>query len=169
MLCPIQLYALPYLLIYWAYPGLFYIYFCTFLIPIELQFHFNKLNCKKAKMTSLGIEPLGCGYVGADETTELLRQPNIYYSMTQKSLGFAKNGSIPASFIILFWSFQTNIITIFTTKICEKCSSSIQCRDLIPQPLEHESPPITNRQGLLPSFGKLAPMLLFAPLKLCYN
>ena len=63
----------------------------------------------------------------------------------------------------MFWSFQTNIITIFTTKICEKCSSSIQCRDLIPQPLEHESPPITNRQGLLPSFGKLAPSCSLHP------
>ena len=35
---------------------------------------------------------------------------------------FFKNGPNPASFIIYFWSFQTNIITIFTTNICEKMS-----------------------------------------------
>ena len=32
------------------------------------------------------------------------------------------NGPTPASFIAYFRSFQTNIITIFTTKICEKMS-----------------------------------------------
>ena len=47
----------------------------------------------------------------------------------------------------LFSSFQTNI-TIFTTNICEKCPSSIQCCDSNPQPSRHESPPITTRPGL---------------------
>ena len=32
------------------------------------------------------------------------------------------NGPTPASFIVYFWSFQTNIITIFTTIICEQMS-----------------------------------------------
>ena len=33
-----------------------------------------------------------------------------------------KNRPIPASFIICFWSFQTNIISIFTSNICAKMS-----------------------------------------------
>ena len=50
----------------------------------------------------------------------------------------------------LFLSFQTNIITIFITNICEKCPSSIRCRDSNLQPLEHEPPPVTTRPGLPP-------------------
>ena len=56
----------------------------------------------------------------------------------------------PRPLFNLFSSFQTNI-TIFTSYICEKCPSSIQCLDSNPQPSEHESPPITTRPGL-PSF-----------------
>ena len=45
-----------------------------------------------------------------------------------------KNGPIPASFSVYFQSFQTNIITIFTTNIREKCpSTSIWCQDSNPQ------------------------------------
>ena len=54
------------------------------------------------------------------------------------------NRPTPASFIVYFRSFQTNIITIFTATISEKCLSSIRCRYTNPQPLEHESPPITT-------------------------
>ena len=39
---------------------------------------------------------------------------------------------------------------IFTTIICEKCPSSIRCRDSNPRPLECESLPITTRPGLPP-------------------
>ena len=49
---------------------------------------------------------------------------------------------------ILSFSFSlshTNII--FTTKICDKCPCSIRCHDSNPQPLEHESAPITTRPG----------------------
>ena len=49
-----------------------------------------------------------------------------------------------------FGLLRTNIITNFTTNICEKCSSSIQCWDSNPRPSEHESPPITTRPGLPP-------------------
>ena len=35
---------------------------------------------------------------------------------------FFKNGPTPSSFIVCFRSFQTNIITYFTTNICEKMS-----------------------------------------------
>ena len=61
---------------------------------------------------------------------------------------FLKNGPTPASFIIYFQSFQTNIITILTTIICEKITSSIRCWDSNPRPLEHEPPAITTRPGL---------------------
>ena len=61
---------------------------------------------------------------------------------------FFKNGPTPASFIIYFRSFQSNIISIFTTNICEKCPSSTWCQDSNPWRLEHESPPITTRPGL---------------------
>ena len=43
-------------------------------------------------------------------------------------------------------SFQTSN-TYFTTNQCEKCPSSIRCRDSNPQPFEHESSPITTRPG----------------------
>ena len=54
----------------------------------------------------------------------------------------------------LFSSFRTNI-TIFTTNKCEKCPSHIQRQDLNPRPSEHESLPITTRQGLPPNAQKM--------------
>ena len=61
-------------------------------------------------------------------------------------------------FFVYFHSFQTNNIN-FTTNQCEKmsCPSSIQCRDLNPQPLEHESSPINTRPGLPPEKQSLYP------------
>ena len=56
---------------------------------------------------------------------------------------FFYNGPIQP-FIHLFPSFQTQI-TIFTTKKCERCQSSIWCQDSNSRPLEHKSPPITTR------------------------
>ena len=58
-----------------------------------------------------------------------------------------KNGPTPASFFFIFGLFQTNIITIFTTDLCEKmsCPSSIRHRDSNPRPLDGEPPPITTR------------------------
>ena len=53
----------------------------------------------------------------------------------------------PGFLIIYFWSFQTNITTIFTANICENIQS---VWDLNPWPLEHESPPISTRPGLWP-------------------
>ena len=59
----------------------------------------------------------------------------------------------PGLFFLYFWSFQTNIITIFTTDQCEKmsCPSSIWRRDSNPRPSEREPPPITTRPGLPPT------------------
>ena len=58
-----------------------------------------------------------------------------------------KNGPSPASFPFIF-VFQTSF-TIFTTIKCEKWPSSKCCRDSNTQPSKHESPPITNRTGLI--------------------
>ena len=68
--------------------------------------------------------------------------------------------SQPRPLFPLFSSSQTHV-TILTTIKCEKCPSSIRCREKCPssircrdsnsQPLEHESPPITTRPGLPPS------------------
>ena len=62
---------------------------------------------------------------------------------------FKKMGQPRPLFIVYFQSFQTNIIRIFTTNICEKSSSSIGL-GFEPTTLEHESPPITTRPGLPP-------------------
>ena len=52
----------------------------------------------------------------------------------------------PGLFLVYFRSFQTNIITNFTTNICEKMSI-IRCRGSNPRPSERESLPITTRPG----------------------
>ena len=54
-------------------------------------------------------------------------------------------------FYSLFLVYSKNIITIFTTNICEKCPSSILYRDSNPRPSVHESPPITTRPGPPPA------------------
>ena len=53
----------------------------------------------------------------------------------------------PRPFYCLFSVFSNKHYYIFTTNICP---TSIQCRDLNPWSLEHESPPITTSPGLLP-------------------
>ena len=52
------------------------------------------------------------------------------------------------TFFVYFRSFQTNIVTIFATNKCEKCPSSIRCRDSNSQPSDYESPPLTTRPPL---------------------
>ena len=49
----------------------------------------------------------------------------------------------------LFSYFQVNITILHQINV-KKCPSSIQCRYLNSQHLEHESSPITTRPGLLP-------------------
>ena len=61
---------------------------------------------------------------------------------------FLKMGK-PRPLFHLFLYFQTNNTTFATNK-CEKCPSSIRCRDSNSQPLASESPPITTRPGLPP-------------------
>ena len=50
---------------------------------------------------------------------------------------FKKMGQPQPLLLFIFWSFKTNIITIFTINLCEKSPSSIQCWDPNPRPLEH--------------------------------
>ena len=65
------------------------------------------------------------------------------------------NGPSPASFIIYFRSFQTNI-TIFTTIYVKQFPSSIRCRDSNPQQLGRESSPITTwSQAPTPNTSKV--------------
>ena len=56
----------------------------------------------------------------------------------------------PGLFLVYFRSFQTNIVTIFTTNKCEKCPSSIRCQDSNSQPSDYESTHLTTRPGLPP-------------------
>ena len=63
--------------------------------------------------------------------------------------------------LVYFCFFQTNN-TIFLTNKCEKCPSGFWCWDTNPQPLEHESSPVTTRLGFPPNV-----ILLNYPLYLC--
>ena len=56
----------------------------------------------------------------------------------------------PRPLFHLFSVFFKQTLQIFTTNICEKCPSSLRCRDSNPRPLERESPPIATRPGLPP-------------------
>ena len=66
------------------------------------------------------------------------------------TLSFLK-WAIPGPFFVYFWSFHTNINTIFTTNQCEKYPSSIRFWDLNLGPSDCESHPITIRPGLRPA------------------
>ena len=74
----------------------------------------------------------------------------IFFTLHTYALftSFFKKWAIPGLCLIYFRSFQTNI-TIFTM-LCEKCPTSITCRDSNPRPLERESLPVTTRPGLPP-------------------
>ena len=63
--------------------------------------------------------------------------------------------------LVYFCFFQTNN-TIFLTNKCEKCPSGFRCWDTNPQPLVHESSPVTTRLGFPPNV-----ILLNYPLYLC--
>ena len=60
-----------------------------------------------------------------------------------------KNGPIPASFSFIFGLFK-QAIQFLQQIYVKKCPSSIQCRDLNPQPSERETLPITSNQGSRP-------------------
>ena len=51
--------------------------------------------------------------------------------------------------VLLIWYFSNKQYNFWQPVIGKKCSSSIQCWDSNPQPLEHKSPPLTTRPRLL--------------------
>ena len=59
------------------------------------------------------------------------------------------NGPTPASFSFISVFSKLNY-KFYNTQVCEKCPSGIWCQDSNSQPLEHESPAITNRPRLSP-------------------
>ena len=51
---------------------------------------------------------------------------------------------------LIFGLFKQTSLQCFKQIYVKKFPPSIQCRDLNPQPLERESPPITTRRGASP-------------------
>ena len=75
---------------------------------------------------------------------------NCFYNL------FFLNEPTPASFVIYFWCFQSNIITNFTASVCQKMFIQYTVPGFEPRPSEHESPPITTGP-------RFPPCLLLAP------
>ena len=74
----------------------------------------------------------------------------LFWLFAVSSIPFKKSAN-PGLFNRLFAVFSSKQTSLqFLQQINVKtCPSSIWCRDSKPRPLEHESPPITNRPGLL--------------------
>ena len=70
---------------------------------------------------------------------------SLSFSSNSVSLSLFLKWANPGHFFVYFQYFQTN-----NTIVCEKCPSSILCRDLNPRPLERESLPTTTRPGFPP-------------------
>ena len=70
--------------------------------------------------------------------------------MASATFFFKKNGPTPASFLLIFDLFKQTSLQYLEQQKCKNCPSSIRCRDLNPQPPEHEPLPITTRPGLQP-------------------
>ena len=64
-----------------------------------------------------------------------------------------KKWAIPCLFFVYFRLFKN--ITILEQINEKTCPSSIRCWDSKPQPLDHESPPVTTRPGLPPKHHKV--------------
>ena len=61
---------------------------------------------------------------------------------------FLKKWANPASFSFIFGLFKQTLLQFLQQIKCEKCPSSIQCRDSNSQPTDYQSPPLTTRPGL---------------------
>ena len=81
---------------------------------------------------------------------DILTKVDVFSRFESFCLTHFKKWARSGLFFVYFCLFK-QMLQFFTTNKCEKCLSSIWCRDLNPRPLEHESPLITTRPGL-PSF-----------------
>ena len=116
------------------------------------------------KSIVIEIQTRGRRMVGAHKSTELWQRPYLF-------VWIGRSGwTIEAEWILLNFPFVFfikmgqpwplfRLFSVFSNKhykflqqICEKCPSSIWCRDSNPRPLARESPPITTRPGLPPIF-----------------
>ena len=94
--------------------------------------------------------PTSCGFRTLKLTDRRSRAVYLRKKIHKNIVIFFKKMGHPWPLSHWILSFQTNIIAIFTTNICEKCPSSLWCQDSKPQSLERESLPITTRPGLPP-------------------
>ena len=78
-----------------ANPGLFFVYFRSFLITISM------IQIEKRVDGELGIRTRGCMMVGADDTTELWRPTILHFTSVFK-------WAHPLPLFVYFRSFQTN-------------------------------------------------------------
>ena len=65
----------------------------------------------------------------------------------QNQTVFLKMGQPRPLLSFIFGLFKQTSLEFLQQKMCEKCPSSVLCRDLNPRPSENESPPITTRAG----------------------
>ena len=75
------------------------------------------------------------------------------HSLTRTSLQFL-NGPTRPLLSFIFDLFKQTSLQFLQQIYQKKCPSTIWCRNLNPQPLEHESPPITARPGLPPNHNE---------------
>ena len=91
-------------------------------------------------MVCLGLEPGVAGWKAQTNPLSYSGTPSLLFLMGQPGP------------LLLFLVFSNKHHYSFLQLIyVKKCPSSIWCRDLNPQPLEHESPTITSKPGLLPN------------------
>ena len=110
----------------------------------------EKMSCPSSvHLWDLNPRPSEC--VSPPIATRLGLPPHIIYWEWSNQVfdqSFFKKIGQPRPLLSFTLGLQTNVITILTTNTSKKYPSSIQCLDSNPQPLEHESPPITSRPEL---------------------
>ena len=92
----------------------------------------------------------------AIQLTILRERPTLTCLLT---FVFFKKWANSGFFFIYFRSFSNKQYNFYNKSIGKKCPSSIRRRDSNPQPLKHESLPISTRPGLPPN----------ADICLCHN
>ena len=82
----------------WANPGLFFVYYCSFLVTISIQI-------EKSIDGVLGIRTRGLRMVGADKTTELWQHYSLVYCIVNYLYKYGKN--------VLQYRSKTNLLQKF--------------------------------------------------------